>query len=111
MSTTSMRPRRLGLASPGDEAPITPTSLLPKAGPPSNIGESTEPARCRRGGRLQPLSTSKAWRGNELNSTAEERPSSNSTIMSEQRSEEHTSELQSLAYLVCRLLLEKKKKN
>src|SRR2546425_5058663 len=29
----------------------------------------------------------------------------------EHRSEEHTSELQSLAYLVCRLLLEKKKKN
>src|SRR2546425_5993621 len=28
-----------------------------------------------------------------------------------ERSEEHTSELQSLAYLVCRLLLEKKKKN
>src|SRR2546425_8523788 len=27
-----------------------------------------------------------------------------------QRSEEHTSELQSLAYLVCRLLLEKKKR-
>src|SRR2546425_8159158 len=29
----------------------------------------------------------------------------------DQRSEEHTSELQSLAYLVCRLLLEKKKLN
>src|SRR2546425_2716944 len=29
----------------------------------------------------------------------------------QQRSEEHTSELQSLAYLVCRLLLEKKKKD
>src|SRR2546425_7406916 len=29
---------------------------------------------------------------------------------SQHRSEEHTSELQSLAYLVCRLLLEKKKK-
>src|SRR2546425_4138642 len=28
----------------------------------------------------------------------------------DQRSEEHTSELQSLAYLVCRLLLEKKKR-
>src|SRR5687767_15397926 len=28
-------------------------------------------------------------------------------IVAEQRSEEHTSELQSLAYLVCRLLLEK----
>src|SRR5687767_15238361 len=32
-----------------------------------------------------------------------------STIRSPLRSEEHTSELQSLAYLVCRLLLEKKK--
>src|SRR2546425_7331037 len=30
--------------------------------------------------------------------------------VSAERSEEHTSELQSLAYLVCRLLLEKKKK-
>src|SRR2546425_8371900 len=33
-------------------------------------------------------------------------PTAGSTV----RSEEHTSELQSLAYLVCRLLLEKKKK-
>src|SRR2546423_9695568 len=32
-------------------------------------------------------------------------------IYTDRRSEEHTSELQSLAYLVCRLLLEKKKKN
>src|SRR2546425_4849649 len=31
-------------------------------------------------------------------------------IGADERSEEHTSELQSLAYLVCRLLLEKKKK-
>src|SRR2546425_9573108 len=31
-------------------------------------------------------------------------------VLLEIRSEEHTSELQSLAYLVCRLLLEKKKK-
>src|SRR2546425_8640792 len=31
------------------------------------------------------------------------------TFEDERRSEEHTSELQSLAYLVCRLLLEKKK--
>src|SRR2546425_3079758 len=30
-------------------------------------------------------------------------------LPSDRRSEEHTSELQSLAYLVCRLLLEKKK--
>src|SRR5687767_15647839 len=32
-----------------------------------------------------------------------------STVKDPVRSEEHTSELQSLAYLVCRLLLEKKK--
>src|SRR2546425_2279040 len=32
-------------------------------------------------------------------------------IFAKNRSEEHTSELQSLAYLVCRLLLEKKKNN
>src|SRR5205823_14851464 len=31
-------------------------------------------------------------------------------VEQDDRSEEHTSELQSLAYLVCRLLLEKKKK-
>src|SRR3989441_3910834 len=36
-------------------------------------------------------------------------PISSSVIGSWPRSEEHTSELQSLAYLVCRLLLEKKK--
>src|SRR3989441_6028610 len=30
-------------------------------------------------------------------------------VYADERSEEHTSELQSLAYLVCRLLLEKKK--
>src|SRR2546425_13344597 len=35
--------------------------------------------------------------------------SSCSAATSTRRSEEHTSELQSLAYLVCRLLLEKKK--
>src|SRR5205823_6933177 len=35
---------------------------------------------------------------------------SNINELLDHRSEEHTSELQSLAYLVCRLLLEKKKK-
>src|SRR2546425_7453263 len=34
----------------------------------------------------------------------------NQALQASLRSEEHTSELQSLAYLVCRLLLEKKKK-
>src|SRR2546425_9298715 len=36
-------------------------------------------------------------------------PSLSFTTLRSNRSEEHTSELQSLAYLVCRLLLEKKK--
>src|SRR2546425_7112388 len=43
-----------------------------------------------------------------------ENPASRQSIRAEfgvDRSEEHTSELQSLAYLVCRLLLEKKKKD
>src|SRR3712207_6885881 len=40
-----------------------------------------------------------------------ERPPSGSRSPRRLRSEEHTSELQSRQYLVCRLLLEKKKKN
>src|SRR2546425_4801563 len=36
-------------------------------------------------------------------------PCLRSSLRKRRRSEEHTSELQSLAYLVCRLLLEKKK--
>src|SRR2546425_5976568 len=46
-------------------------------------------------------------------SMPEARPPANASpdsLRSARRSEEHTSELQSLAYLVCRLLLEKKKK-
>src|SRR2546425_8809239 len=44
-------------------------------------------------------------------SPAEGAPSRPSTSTGKPRSEEHTSELQSLAYLVCRLLLEKKNNN
>src|SRR2546425_1357005 len=40
----------------------------------------------------------------------EDTPAQLLDVVEEGRSEEHTSELQSLAYLVCRLLLEKKKK-
>src|SRR5687767_15587342 len=41
---------------------------------------------------------------------AAHRPGAQAAGAGAARSEEHTSELQSLAYLVCRLLLEKKKK-
>src|SRR5947209_12381429 len=37
-------------------------------------------------------------------------PRRNTTLVLDNRSEEHTSELQSRQYLVCRLLLEKKKR-
>src|SRR5687767_15512066 len=55
---------------------------------------STRPGRCSRG-----------------KGPAPERPPPCAPAPAEGRSEEHTSELQSLAYLVCRLLLEKKKMN
>src|SRR3712207_7554560 len=44
-------------------------------------------------------------------STAATRSAGRRNSRSTSRSEEHTSELQSRQYLVCRLLLEKKKKN
>src|SRR2546425_8979005 len=45
----------------------------------------------------------------QFESIKEVEPSYNFELDEALRSEEHTSELQSLAYLVCRLLLEKKK--
>src|SRR2546425_9613469 len=47
--------------------------------------------------------------GKKLQRSNSSEPSESARISLEFRSEEHTSELQSLAYLVCRLLLEKKK--
>src|SRR5205823_12250368 len=47
------------------------------------------------------------WPGQAIRNTRIQGPGIQGTSV---RSEEHTSELQSLAYLVCRLLLEKKKK-
>src|SRR2546425_2495811 len=52
---------------------------------------------------LRRISSSGARRRPSVMSSSADTPSTS-------RSEEHTSELQSLAYLVCRLLLEKKKK-
>src|SRR5262245_63455231 len=46
----------------------------------------------------------------KISATAERRPSEPILPSAWKRSEEHTSELQSLRHLVCRLLLEKKKK-
>src|SRR2546425_8351327 len=48
--------------------------------------------------------------GGDVKVTAPQRDRLRRHVLGQPRSEEHTSELQSLAYLVCRLLLEKKKK-
>src|SRR5947209_18480667 len=45
-----------------------------------------------------------------LEASGSERSTNRSRLDAAERSEEHTSELQSRQYLVCRLLLEKKKK-
>src|SRR5437762_7702439 len=50
------------------------------------------------------------WRCRAVAPAHRARPRSRRKNLSERRSEEHTSELQSPMYLVCRLLLEKKKK-
>src|SRR2546429_7066186 len=51
----------------------------------------------------------RAWIACEINSLPVPVSPSSSTVESVERSEEHTSELQSRLHLVCRLLLEKKK--
>src|SRR3712207_8686026 len=69
-----------------------PIFLVSKMGDPERIGsEATALAMLARG--ESPLGQDPSW----------------ARLNSEQRSEEHTSELQSRQYLVCRLLLEKKK--
>src|SRR3989441_5304373 len=60
-------------------------------------------------------SNGSSWRTSPTRWTTRSAPPCSATCASvsaphRRRSEEHTSELQSLAYLVCRLLLEKKKK-
>src|SRR2546425_3033500 len=55
------------------------------------------------------ISSRSARRAAARDATFSDEPRALSPVASRNRSEEHTSELQSLAYLVCRLLLEKKK--
>src|SRR2546425_5581593 len=61
----------------------------------------------------KPVTLSQLEAGDLVFYNTERRPYSHVGIFlgDNRRSEEHTSELQSLAYLVCRLLLEKKKTN
>src|SRR5687767_15598080 len=61
--------------------------------------------------RVRPLAGISTWRGAGNGAAPAVQASARSvrnSVADNRRSEEHTSELQSLAYLVCRLLLEKK---
>src|SRR2546425_6273801 len=78
----------------------------------SAIGRSAAVSRVSSVG----ISNSRASRNTRLRVMPAKMPQSEAGVRrrpprATNRSEEHTSELQSLAYLVCRLLLEKKKKN
>src|SRR3712207_8048926 len=68
------------------------------------------PSPCSRRSRLPRTPRGRA-RAPRRRSSASRRRSCRSRASAARRSEEHTSELQSRQYLVCRLLLEKKKKN
>src|SRR2546425_1857369 len=91
------RPRRLAPLDGGSSRRTTVMWLCP-------AGQSTYISLIRR--RSRPIvSRAPAPSGIHLHKSAGRVPR-----RTRNRSEEHTSELQSLAYLVCRLLLEKKKK-
>src|SRR2546425_3769771 len=78
-------------------AGVLASSGIELALPPCRHREGRAPCTPRESSRCSPRSPAR-------------RPRRGRSTRSDARSEEHTSELQSLAYLVCRLLLEKKKK-
>src|SRR5687767_15251276 len=76
-----------------------PERRVPVGRPPEERPRENQVRRARHRQKLgQPLERPEQRRGQRTHAPPRRR-----------RSEEHTSELQSLAYLVCRLLLEKKK--
>src|SRR5437899_8509557 len=83
------------------------TTLFRSFRPGGSHSRGTRP-RIRLGAGLLELE----WQGLDLGRRSLGSPSlARSCTQTYARSEEHTSELQSLRHLVCRLLLEKKKKN
>src|SRR5205085_8438626 len=73
----------------------------------STSGRTSPRSSSRRGTRSRSRSSSRSWASSS--SSSWERGSTSGSA-ADGRSEEHTSELQSQSNLVCRLLLEKKKK-
>src|SRR2546425_6594969 len=83
---------------------LTDTFLLQRNSRSPTRASLTPLVRARSSARATRLRTRRAW--TELR--ARTKGVSEARVGERERSEEHTSELQSLAYLVCRLLLEKK---
>src|SRR2546425_7192291 len=96
----------------GGEAPLRGLGLAlvePRASPAEGLpgGHGIQ----ERGGRVTEEQQREVFPPHEaLSHRVNEHPQQPVEVPGDVRSEEHTSELQSLAYLVCRLLLEKKKK-
>src|SRR5687767_10051525 len=97
-----------------------PAELTTKASPASGASVLRQSNRCISFTHRSPikdpphqsaLSAARRPRNSLVSNSATGRFESSVKICARRRSEEHTSELQSLAYLVCRLLLEKKKNN
>src|SRR2546427_7497800 len=93
-----------GKASSRSRAAIADSTRFANHGPPSSAG-ATAPNNISRVARRSCRASRQL-----LQSAKCARPSAGKLAASSSRSEEHTSELQSQSNLVCRLLLEKKKK-
>src|SRR5690606_41188224 len=102
-TVTVGRDPRATLVVPGDEAPAS-FPLFEHGGAGYRLVFTPEME-----GRIQ-LSPQEDLTLSELAAKAARHPQGLSIVLTEKESEEHTSELQSRENLVCRLLLEKKKK-
>src|SRR3989441_6661418 len=91
-------------------ATVASRALPPPPFPARSERTSTGRGAPRRARRAVSTTTAVLSEGSARSDTAAAGASESHAIPPSARSEEHTSELQSLAYLVCRLLLEKKKK-
>src|SRR2546425_8354453 len=75
------------------------------------VAATALPPECNLAGQGIPIShRDRVYAAEQFSNTVSVIDPSTKKLLGVIRSEEHTSELQSLAYLVCRLLLEKKKK-
>src|SRR5690625_5527144 len=97
-------------STPGQGAAVTPPppsgAPVPPPGAPAPV--STDPVEAGPGGDTEEAAKQEA---SKVADTAKDQASQVAgTAKEDARSEEHTSELQSRGHLVCRLLLEKKKK-